>query len=60
MPLSVLGGTGWACLGHDLADFLALAADWARVHLPQHAEPVIDALVRVLPVPANGVTRTAA
>ncbi|WP_405466322.1 hypothetical protein OG333_15485 [Streptomyces anulatus] len=45
-------------VGRDLADFLALAADWARFHLPQHAEPVIDALVRVLPVPANGGTRT--
>ncbi|OSC70594.1 hypothetical protein B5180_24400 [Streptomyces sp. BF-3] len=35
-------------VGRDLAGFLALAADWARVHLPDHAEPVIDALARVL------------
>lgn len=42
-------------VGRDLADFLALAADWARVHLPDHAEPVIDALARVLVVrPGDG------
>ncbi|MFI7291084.1 hypothetical protein ACIBRY_31215 [Streptomyces anulatus] len=44
-------------VGRDLADFLALAADWVRLHLPDHAEPVIGALVRVLAVPANGVTQ---
>lgn len=43
----------------DLADFLALAADWVRPHLPDHAGPVIEALARVLDVPANGPTQKA-
>ncbi|WP_406145395.1 hypothetical protein [Streptomyces anulatus] len=46
-------------VGRDLADFLALASDWVRRHLPDHAEPVIGALVRVLAVPANGGTQRA-
>lgn len=46
-------------VGRDLAAFLALAAAWARLHLPDHAEPVIEALARVLGVPANGGTRQA-
>ncbi len=46
-------------VGRDLTDFLALAADWVRRHLPDHAEPVIGALVRVLAVPASGTTRWA-
>ncbi|MFH9199827.1 hypothetical protein ACH4KO_35530 [Streptomyces anulatus] len=46
-------------VGRDLADFLALASDWVRRHLPDHAEPVIGALVRVLAVPASGSTRQA-
>ncbi|MDX3487395.1 MULTISPECIES: hypothetical protein [Streptomyces] len=46
-------------VGRDLADFLALASDWVRRHLPDHAEPVIEALVRVLAVPASGSTRQA-
>ncbi|MFJ4704551.1 hypothetical protein ACIP6I_06795 [Streptomyces anulatus] len=41
-------------VGRDLADFLALASDWVRRHLPDHTEPVIGALVRVLAVPASG------
>lgn len=44
-------------VGRDLADFLTLAAEWVRGHLPDHAEPVIGALVRVLAVPASGSTR---
>ncbi|MFI7087972.1 hypothetical protein ACIBUR_30810 [Streptomyces anulatus] len=44
-------------VGRDLTDFLALASDWVRRHLPDHAEPVIGALVRVLAVPASGSTR---
>ncbi|MFJ2438777.1 hypothetical protein ACIOWM_36795 [Streptomyces anulatus] len=44
-------------VGRDLADFLALASDWVRHHLADHAEPVIGALVRVLAVPASGSTR---
>lgn len=46
-------------VGRDLADFLALASDWVRRHLPDHAEPVIGALVRVLAVPVSGSTRQA-
>ncbi|MFB7126413.1 hypothetical protein [Kitasatospora sp. NPDC056273] len=40
---------------HDLAGFLALAADWARWRLPNHQAPVTAALARVLdlPVPAG-------
>ncbi|MEV7656338.1 hypothetical protein AB0O39_19430 [Streptomyces anulatus] len=44
-------------VGRDLADFLALASDWVRRHLPDHAEPVIGALVRVLAVPVSRSTR---
>ncbi|MDT0573790.1 hypothetical protein RM704_41185 [Streptomyces sp. DSM 3412] len=36
----------------DLADFLALAADWASRHLPGHRTPVTAALARVLDLPA--------
>ncbi|MEV0091942.1 hypothetical protein [Streptomyces sp. NPDC050738] len=36
---------------HDLAAFLALAADWLRTHLPHQAVPVTDALARVLAHP---------
>ncbi|MEV5581209.1 hypothetical protein AB0L39_21930 [Streptomyces parvus] len=46
-------------VGRDLAGFLALAAGWARRNLPDHAEPVIDALIRVLAVPMNGVAQQA-
>ncbi len=34
-----------------LADFLALAADWVRRHLPDQAVPVTAALARVLALP---------
>ncbi|MFD4909111.1 hypothetical protein [Kitasatospora purpeofusca] len=37
----------------DLADFLVLATDWVRQHMPEHSEPVIAALVRVLCLPAS-------
>ncbi|OKJ31680.1 hypothetical protein AMK24_28485 [Streptomyces sp. CB02366] len=41
----------------DLLGFLALTSDWARLHLPdRYAGPVLDALVRVLAVPAGGLT----
>ncbi|WP_228991090.1 hypothetical protein [Streptomyces sp. DH8] len=41
----------------DLLDYLALTGDWARLHLPdRYAGPVLDALVRVLAVPADGLT----
>ncbi|MFD8980383.1 hypothetical protein [Streptomyces sp. NPDC059564] len=36
----------------DLADFLALAADWASRHLPGRCAPVTAALARVLGLPA--------
>lgn len=36
---------------HDLAGFLALAADWAAHHLPGHAAPVTAALARALDLP---------
>ncbi|MEU9377607.1 hypothetical protein AB0D94_28075 [Streptomyces sp. NPDC048255] len=36
----------------DLADFLALAADWASKHLPRHCTSVTAALARVLDLPA--------
>ncbi|MFJ7199469.1 MULTISPECIES: hypothetical protein [unclassified Streptomyces] len=39
----------------DLTDFLALAADWARRHLSDHAVPVTAALARVLALPAPAV-----
>ncbi|GAA5023369.1 hypothetical protein GCM10025734_80390 [Kitasatospora paranensis] len=35
----------------DLTDFLALAADWAAEHLPDHAGPVTAALARLLGLP---------
>ncbi|MFD0418363.1 hypothetical protein [Streptomyces sp. NPDC127108] len=37
----------------DLADFLALAADWASSHLPGHCVPVTAALARVLGLPTT-------
>jgi hypothetical protein len=41
---------------HDLTDFLALAADWARRHLPPgHRAPVTAALARVLDLPAPAI-----
>ncbi|MFB8217755.1 hypothetical protein [Streptomyces anulatus] len=46
-------------VGRDLADFLALASDRVRRHLPDHAEPGVGALARVLAVPASGSTRQA-
>jgi hypothetical protein len=36
---------------HDLASFLALAADWAAQNLPLHAAPVTAALARALDLP---------
>ncbi|MEJ8646416.1 hypothetical protein WKI68_44425 [Streptomyces sp. MS1.HAVA.3] len=36
----------------DLADFLALATDWASRHLPGRCAPVAAALARVLGLPA--------
>ncbi|MFD7324801.1 hypothetical protein ACFV9D_27555 [Streptomyces sp. NPDC059875] len=36
----------------DLADFLALAADWSPRHLPGHSALVVAALARVLDLPA--------
>ncbi|WP_331727741.1 hypothetical protein [Streptomyces sp. NBC_00158] len=36
----------------DLADFLALAADWASTHLPGHRARVTAALARLLDLPA--------
>ncbi|WP_405674789.1 hypothetical protein OG292_02930 [Streptomyces sp. NBC_01511] len=36
----------------DLADFLALAADWVHQHLPGHYASVTAALARVLDLPA--------
>ncbi|MCC8245616.1 hypothetical protein [Saccharothrix luteola] len=36
---------------HDLAGFLASAADWAARHLPGHAAPVTAALARALDLP---------
>ncbi|MFE3899366.1 hypothetical protein ACFXPY_03095 [Streptomyces sp. NPDC059153] len=38
-----------------LADFLALAADWGRRHLPDQAVPVAAALARVLALPMPAV-----
>ncbi|WP_327358937.1 hypothetical protein [Streptomyces sp. NBC_01304] len=38
----------------DLADFLALAADWSTGHLPGHCAPVTAALARVVDLPAPG------
>ncbi|MFF2653711.1 hypothetical protein [Streptomyces sp. NPDC058045] len=35
----------------DLTAFLALAADWAPRHLPDHATPVLTALTRALALP---------
>ncbi|WP_327187481.1 hypothetical protein [Streptomyces sp. NBC_01334] len=39
----------------DLADFLALAADWASGHLPDYCAPVTTALARVLDLPGPAV-----
>lgn len=39
---------------HDLADFLALAADWTARHLPRDAASVTAALARALSLPAPG------
>ncbi|WP_344440945.1 hypothetical protein [Kitasatospora nipponensis] len=39
----------------DLADFLALAADWVLQHLPGHWAPVTAALARALDLPALAV-----
>ncbi|MFH8343714.1 hypothetical protein [Streptomyces sp. NPDC018045] len=39
----------------DLADFLALAADWASRHLPDHCAPVTAALARALDLPALAI-----
>ncbi|MEU0940454.1 hypothetical protein [Embleya sp. NPDC005971] len=36
----------------DLSDFVALAADWASHHLPDHATPVVAALSRLLDLPS--------
>ncbi|UQI49690.1 hypothetical protein M1P56_35465 (plasmid) [Streptomyces sp. HU2014] len=36
----------------DLADFLALAAEWASSHLPGHCAPVTAALARIVDLPA--------
>ncbi|WP_459546257.1 hypothetical protein [Nocardia sp. X0981] len=36
----------------DLVDFLALAADWATRHLPDHVDPVTAALARALNLPS--------
>ncbi|MGW5782318.1 hypothetical protein [Streptomyces sp. NPDC003863] len=44
-----------ACAERDLADFLALAADWASRHLPRHCAPVAAALARVLDLPTPAV-----
>jgi hypothetical protein len=40
----------------DLADFLALAADWASRHLPGHGAAVTTALARVLDLPAPAMS----
>ncbi|MEV5974860.1 hypothetical protein [Streptomyces sp. NPDC051921] len=40
----------------DLVDFLALAANWASGHLPDHCAAVTAALSRVLDVPAAAVS----
>ncbi|WP_209441286.1 hypothetical protein [Streptomyces aureus] len=40
----------------DLADFLALAADWALHHLPGHWASVTAALARVLDLPAPALS----
>ncbi|MEU5957895.1 hypothetical protein [Streptomyces sp. NPDC047525] len=39
----------------DLADFLALAADWTSGHLPDHRAPVTAALAHVLDLPLPAV-----
>ncbi|MGA6172022.1 hypothetical protein ACPEIF_17460 [Streptomyces sp. NPDC012600] len=39
----------------DLAEFLALAADWASRHLPDHRAPVTAALARLVGLPAPGI-----
>ncbi|MEV5607275.1 hypothetical protein [Streptomyces sp. NPDC052225] len=39
----------------DLADFLALATDWASRYLPGHCAPVTAALARVFDLPARAV-----
>ncbi|MFI5788058.1 hypothetical protein [Streptomyces sp. NPDC051640] len=49
VPVRLLDG-----VGRDLTGFLALAVGWVRLHLSDHAEPVIDVPARVLAVPANG------
>ncbi|MFE5997419.1 hypothetical protein ACFQ6C_11110 [Streptomyces sp. NPDC056454] len=46
-------------VGRDLADFLGLVTGWARVHLPDRAEPVTDALARLLAVRPTGDRRSA-
>jgi len=43
----------------DLGNFLALAADWCRRQLPEHADPVVAALARMLDLPAPAVPPTA-
>ncbi|WP_331738546.1 hypothetical protein [Embleya sp. NBC_00896] len=39
----------------DMADFLALATDWASGYLPARCAPVTAALARVLDLPALAV-----
>lgn len=40
---------------HDLANFLAVAADWVSQYLPDHSAPVTAALARVLALPKSAV-----
>jgi hypothetical protein len=52
--IEVLATDLWRLLAgaeHDLAGFLALAADWAAQYLPRHAAPVTAALARALDLP---------
>ncbi|MGW2376005.1 hypothetical protein [Kitasatospora sp. NPDC001683] len=39
----------------DLTNFLALATDWVRQQMPEHSDPVIAAIARVLDLPAPAV-----
>ncbi|MFJ7250510.1 hypothetical protein ACIQWA_38525 [Kitasatospora sp. NPDC098652] len=55
LPVVDLGGL-LAGVERDLADFLGLAADWARQYLPPvHRAPVTAALARALDLPVTSV-----
>ncbi|MFF2773871.1 hypothetical protein ACFVU3_03105 [Streptomyces sp. NPDC058052] len=54
LPATALHGL-LAGVERDLTDFLALAADWASRHVPEHRVPVTAALALALDLPPQAV-----